>query len=194
MTRNAAAYLAGLALAAGLLAGCATSGSGASVSASSGAAITPGATFAWATPDAAAQAAADPRIADPGFQSRLRQAIETALGAKGYRPADDPKTAQLLVAYHVGLQGKAVTTVRQTVDYRYSCGYYACVRNWGEYGPPPPDVKKINYTEGRLVLDLVDTASGKLAWRAVSTKRVDREQASQETLNAVLADTTRSLP
>lgn len=190
-----AARLAGVLLVSGALVGCASAGSGASVSASSGAAVTPGSTFAWAPADAAAQAAADPRIADPTFQSRLQQAIETALSAKGYRRADDPKSAQLLVAYHVGLQPKTATTVRQTVDPRYgSCGYYSCVQSWGVYGPPSVDVRRINYTEGRLVLDLVDAASGKLAWRAVSTKRVDHDQASQETLNAVLSDTTRSLP
>jgi hypothetical protein len=50
------------------------------------------------------------------------------------------------------------------------------------------------FMEGTLVLDLVDTDTGRLVWRAASRKRVTQKDASQARLNAVVADMTRTLP
>jgi hypothetical protein len=63
------------------------------------------------------------------------------------------------------------------------------------YGAPMDvDVRSINYTEGALMLDLVDTATGKLAWRATSQKRVDEKDGTQDGLNAMVADMIKTLP
>ena len=56
------------------------------------------------------------------------------------------------------------------------------------------DVDNIHYTEGMMLLDLTDRATGKLAWRAMSQRRVDKGDAAQSELNAIVADMTRSLP
>jgi hypothetical protein len=54
-----------------------------------------------------------------------------------------------------------------------ACGVRGCIGGygWGMYGAPMDvDIRSINYTEGAVMLDLVDAASGKLAWRATSQK------------------------
>ncbi len=56
------------------------------------------------------------------------------------------------------------------------------------------DIRSVNYTEGAVMLDLVDAASGKLAWRATSQKRVDQKDGTQDGLNAIIADMVKTLP
>src|SRR5262245_33395687 len=126
--------------------------------------ITPGATYAWAPVAAQGTQRGDPRIDNDIIRDRIRSAINANLGAKGYQLVSDPASAQLVVAYYVGLQPKT--------DYRvdsYGGGFYGYGYGWGMYGAPSNiDVRAINYVDGTLILDLKDRASGQLAWRATS--------------------------
>ncbi len=155
-----------------------------------------GTTYAWA--QISDPGGGDPRIDNDIMSERLRMAVDNALATKGYRQVD-PARAQVLVAYHIGL--------REGTDYQatamggpgpaVACGRRGCVGGygWGAYGAPVDvDVQSIHYTDGTLMLDIVDAASGKLAWRGVSQKRVDAKDADQAQLNAVLIDLTKSLP
>ena len=166
-----------------------------SVLQSSSVGVSPGSTYAWAPISEQARAAADPRVANDIIQERLRTAVEGAMGARGFRRVDDGAQAQLLVSFHVGLQARPETQVNTWGGGgRGACGFRGCVGGWGFYGPPQVDVRNINYTQGTLILDLTDRASGKLAWRASSDKRVDSSDATQEGLNAILLDMTKTLP
>lgn len=176
------------------LAACETPAGKVSVLQSSSLAPVPGSTYAWAPVNNATRIAADPRVANDIVQERLRGAVDYALTAKGYRRVDDPGQAQLLASYHVGLEARTETRVDTYGGGGMACGFRGCVSGWGLYGPPQVDVRDINYTQGTLILDLIDRASGKLAWRATSDKRVDQGDADQAKLNAVLVDMTKSLP
>lgn len=175
------------------LAGCETPAGHVSVLQSSSAAPAPGSTYAWAPVRPDTQANADRRLANDIIQDRLRLAVDTALAAKGFRQTSDHASAQLLVSYHVGLENRTETRV-DTFGGGAVCGFRGCVGGWGLYGPPQVDVRNIDYVQGTLILDLIDRASGKLAWRATSDKRVDSSDATQAGMNAILADMTRSLP
>lgn len=190
--RAAAALV--LALAAVAITACETPGGKVSTLQSSSVALTPGSTYAWAPVDTAARSGADPRVANDIIQERLRIAVDTALAAKGFRQVADPAQATLLVAYHVGLQNQTETRVETFGGGGTACGFRGCVHGWGVYGPPSVDVSNINYTQGTVILDLIDRASGKLAWRATSEKRVDQNDATQAGMNAIFADMTKSLP
>lgn len=192
-TRTAAAALA-LALSAIAVTACETPGGKVTTLQSSSVAVAAGSTYAWAPVDAAARGWADPRVANDIIQERLKTAVDTALAAKGFRQVSDPAQAQLLVAYHVGLQNQTETRVDTFGGGGTACGFRGCVHGWGLYGPPSVDVSNINYTQGTVILDLMDRASGKLAWRATSEKRVDQNDATQAGLNAIFADMTKSLP
>lgn len=47
---------------------------------------------------------------------------------------------------------------------------------------------------GALILDLIDRPTGKLAWRATSTRRVGAGDANPETLSLIIEDMTKTLP
>lgn len=157
--------------------------------------VQPGATWAWAPVPDATRAAADPRISNDIVQDRLRTAVETNLSARGFRRVDNPNDAQLLASYHVGLRDRTETRVNTWGGGgAAACGFRGCVGGWGLYGPPQVDVRNINYTEGAMILDLIDRQSGRLAWRATSTRRVDANTVNQAQINTVVAAMTRSLP
>lgn len=176
------------------LAGCESPGG--KVSVLSGQAPLAGSTYAWA-PDAQ-PGSGDPRVDNDIVRERIKTAVDTNLAAKGYRQVDSGQ-AKLLVAYHIGLQNKTdySATSMGAPGGGVACGRRGCVGGygWGMYGAPMDvDVRSINYVEGALMLDLIDTASGKLAWRATSQKRVDEKDATQDGLNAVVADMIKTLP
>ncbi|MBO9709531.1 MAG: DUF4136 domain-containing protein [Caulobacter sp.] len=159
--------------------------------------IAPGSTYAWAP--VKNPGSGDPRVDNDIVRERIRIAVDTNLAAKGYRQVSDPRQAQLVVAYHIGLQNRTdySATSMGAPGGGVACGPRGCIGGygWGMYGAPMDvDVRSINYTEGALMLDLVDAASGKLAWRATSQKRVDAKDTAQDAINAVVADMTKTLP
>lgn len=158
--------------------------------------VRPGSTYAWAPVSEGTRSSADQRISNDIIQERLRSGVDSALAAKGYHKVDNPAGADLLVAYHVGLKDQTETRVDTFGGGGVgACGFRGCVGGWGLYGPPQVDVSNINYTEGTMILDLTDRSSGRLAWRATSTKRVDEKNAgSQQAINTILTDMTKSLP
>jgi hypothetical protein len=159
-------------------------------------AIAPGAGLAWAPVPQDEMQNGDPRIDNDIIRQRVRNAVETALAARGHRFVQDPRDARYIVSYHVGLQNRQ--------DYRIDtmappsgavCGWRGCVGGfgWGMYGAPR-GIRSVDYVEGVMILDLVDRSSGRLAWRATSQRRVDEGDGSQERLNAAVADMVRTLP
>ena len=195
--------LKSLALAAGLtaasltLAACETPGGDVSVLKSSTVAVAPGSTWAWAP--GAQPGSGDKRIDNDIIQGRVKAAVEGALAGRGYRQVSDPSSANLLVQYHIGLQNRTETRVDTFGGPMgpAACGIRGCIGGfgWGMYGPPMDvDVRNINYVEGTVMLDLIDRASGKLAWRATSQKRLDQSDADQAGVNAIFADMVKSLP
>lgn len=169
---------------------------GGKVSVLSGQAPLAGSTYAWA-PDAQ-PGSGDPRVDNDIIRERTKTAIDTNLAAKGYSQVA-PGQAKLLVAYHIGLQNKTdySATSMGPPSGGVACGRRGCIGGygWGMYGAPRDvDIRSINYTEGAEMLDLVDAASGKLAWRATSQKRVDEKDATQDGLNAIVAAMVKTLP
>ena len=155
-----------------------------------------GSTYAWAP--GAQPGSGDPRVDNDIIRERIRTAVDTNLAAKGYRQVD-PAGAKLLVSYHVGLQNKTdySATSMGGPSPGMACGIRGCIGGygWGMYGAPRDvDIRSINYVEGAVMLDLVDAASGKLAWRATSQKRIDQKDGTQEGLNAIIADMVKTLP
>jgi len=151
-------------------------------------ALAAGSSYAWAPTSSAVVDRADPALANEITGTRLRVAIDAALAGRGYRRSGLPATADLAVSFHVVLkqqQGAAVTD-----NAAVFCGWRGCIRRWSTAAAVTP----YNYTQGTLVLDLVDRSSGQLVWRAASEKRVTASDVSQARLNALVAEMMRSLP
>ena len=99
------------------------------------------------------------------FDRRLRSAVEEQLAAKGYRRSEGPRDADVLLAYHVGVQDK--------LD----------VQQWG-YAGRRWDVRQ--YQEGTLVIDLVDAKANSLVWRGTAAAETSGPNRSGEKLAAVV--------
>lgn len=165
-----------------LVAGCASIND-VSVLASDTVPARAGSTFAWAP--ASAGSNQDLRVANDIIEHRIRRAIELALADIGFRQVADPTRAGLTVAHYATVQDVQETRVETWTSPRL---------RWGFSGAPRFDAYTVDYTEGALLIDITDRPSSQLAWRAPSRKQVDRNDASQEAINAVVADMTRSLP
>lgn len=172
-----AAFAVASALALTPLAGCESPGGKITVLQSPSVTVAPGASYAWAATGPAANS--DPQIDNGILRARMKTAVDTALAAKGYHQVAEPAAAQLLVAYHVGLQDRSGTQAAGPP----LCGMRDCV--WGVFRHP---------TTSAMVLDLTDRASGQLAWRATSETRVRQSDATQADLNAMVMSMTQTLP
>lgn len=152
---------------------------------SSSPALTHGATFAWAPMRAFGTGVPDPAIANEIAVERLRTTTESVLEARGYRLTDNPAEADLLVAYTVVMQPETDTKLKAD---GVGCGRPFCPTG-GDYR-----LDASQHTQGTLVLDLVERATGRLVWRATSKKRVTGKDVSEAKLTALLRDMTKALP
>jgi hypothetical protein len=94
------------------------------------------------------------------LDQRIRSAVDTQMSDKGFTLAAD--SADVLVVYHVGLANKVEVT---DWGYTYAGSY------WG--GGMGRNVDVYQYTEGTLIVDIVNAASRQLAWRGSATGVVE---------------------
>lgn len=98
------------------------------------------------------------------ISSRVKSAVVNELTGKGMvQAADNP---DVLVIYHAGTQDKVDIS-----DYGYSYGGYGRYGGayGGAYGAGSGGISTYNYTEGTLIIDIIDAASQQLAWRGTGT-------------------------
>ena len=128
-------------------------------------------TFQWVDPsDKAGQGANNSLIA-----GRVKDAVVNELTGKGLvQAASDP---DFLVIYHAGTQDKVDIS-----DYGYSYGGYG--RYGGAYGGPygagGGGISTYNYTEGTLIIDLIDAGTQQLAWRGSATGVLDDNPSAEQ--------------
>jgi hypothetical protein len=108
-------------------------------------------------------------------RTKLQDAIEHGLAAKGLTKISDPAVADFLVDYHV-----AVKTQRAELQRVYPggypgviCGPFGCWYGYG-WGPPEVEYRTVQYHEGTFVLDITLGNPKKLAYRAISHKELNR--------------------
>lgn len=117
------------------------------------------------------------------LDNRIRSAVDATLATKGLTA--DEQNPDLLVVYHTGMQNKVDVT---DWGYSYSGSY------WGWAGR---DIDVYNYTEGTLLVDLVDAKTKQLAWRGSATGVVDPGRSPeevQERINDVVAQIFANYP
>lgn len=151
----------------------------------SSAALASGSTFAWAPLRAIQVGTPDPAVANDIAIDRLRIITEAALKAKGYRQIDDPQQADLFAAYTIVMQPELNGKLTSNGG---GCGLPFCG------GASDYNLDTSHYTQGTLVLDLIERDTGRLVWRATSKKRVTGKDVSDKKLTALLREMTKSLP
>ena len=147
------------------------------------AALARGSTFAWAPTPAVGYGIPDPAIANEITVDRLRVTTETTLAGKGYRQVRSPDEADFLVSYTIVMVPTSDAEVSAS-----GCNSPVCNL------PSDVSLDSTIHTEGLLVLDLTERATGRLVWRATSKKRLTAKDVSDKRLNALLRDMTKSLP
>jgi hypothetical protein len=145
-------------------------------------------TFAWLEPPLREEAhaergdASDPFTHNTLLDGRVRQRVEAWLTAHGYHMARAGESPDLLLRYEV--VSRDVT--RDSPVYVSGFGHYG----YG-YGSAVGYAHTNTYQEGTLILDLIDPATQRIAWRGwgVSTSRdayMDPERLN-ESVDAILA-------
>jgi hypothetical protein len=93
------------------------------------------------------------------LDKRIRSAVDAQMAAKGFTQSED--NPDVLVVYHTGMQDKVDVT---DWGYTYAGSY------WGGVGR---SVDVYSYTEGTLIVDLVQASSHELVWRGSATGVVE---------------------
>lgn len=116
----------------------------------------------------------DPRVDDnPLLDTRIHQAVDGALGAKGYR-IEASGSPDFLVGYYVTLDAK--------VDVQVLNDYYGYTPGWGwryrrgdlpVYRVGAPSAFVDEYDEGTLILDFIEPKTRKLIWRGTARDEVN---------------------
>jgi hypothetical protein len=158
-----------------------------------------GRTFAWQQVATAPGPQSNPEIDNAIFKQRVETAVNAAMAAKGYQLVNPGSSPDLLLAYRVGVQQKSQLDVQQYPGYvggPMMCGRFGCGGGWGwgYYGAPQTSVTQVNYTEGGLMIDVMNAKDGTLEWRALYKNRVTAASAEQANLNAIAVKTLASLP
>jgi hypothetical protein len=95
-------------------------------------------------------------------EAQVKQEADRDLQAKGYRQVAPSNAPDFLVGWHSTTQQK--TEVRELDPY-YGYGWYGGLGGYGGSGWGGPDSYVTQYTQGTLILDIVDAGTKKLTWR-----------------------------
>ena len=110
----------------------------------------------------------DPLVVNPMNDRRVKAALDSQLVARGYG-RDTGGKQDFLVAYHAATRNRLG------------------VQEWG-YGPGRWGSRRVDvneYTQGTLVVDVVDAASKQLVWRGSATGTIEPKEADKKITKAV---------
>jgi hypothetical protein len=97
--------------------------------------------------------------------ARIEEALADELRNKGFAIVEDQAQADAFLSWHL------VTQEKTDVRTYNSMSYYNCWR----CGPTVSDVSVRQYTQGTLIVDLIDPIRNQSVWRSVIQSRLDPE-------------------
>lgn len=136
-------------------------------------------TYSWA---ARTEQGKDPAVYNNIVASRVKEAVNQALKAKGFREvSSDPS---FLVAWHGAInQQHSVETVG--TSYGYGWGWYG---GWAGPGMATSTTYVNSWNEGTLIIDIVDAKENKMVWRGSAQGEVDEHKDDPQAMQAGLND------
>lgn len=147
-------------------------------------------TFAWSPELKNAPPAADATgVPSDLVEGRVRAAIEAQLSKKGLRPAPEGTQPDILVSHRIIHKERV-----EGSSAGYSLGVGYGYGPWfGAYGGPSfPSVRQ--YTEGTLIVDLVDSRDKRLVWRGVASDAEEAPGENPAKIDKTVAETFRLYP
>lgn len=174
---------------------------GPSISSSKTAVGVPGpGTYAWGGIAALPPTAQGYTPANEKLQSLIRQAIDSALMAKGYRKVDS-SSAAFLTRYAVGVKVTSANApvVNAGPDVPVpmtSCNTGGCWNGWnyGYTSSSDPAFAGLTEREEGVILELVDRKTGAIAWHGVYRDNTTGKAPTPERIDKAVAELTKSLP
>lgn len=127
-------------------------------------------TYAWLNTPAATQGNSSPEWQSQRTQGKIRSAVEGQMERYGFKRCDTKP--DLMLHYHVVIKNEVLYVRDQWCD----------EENWNWYGHCNR-VRPMNYQEGMLIIDFIDSKTGNQVWRgaAVAVKE-DLTQAQADSL------------
>ena len=120
-------------------------------------------------------------------QNRVQVAIAKELATKGYTLAKNPN---LMISTFLKVQEKQ----NITTPYPYA-GPGDFIGIYGGYRYNPSHVNIIDYTEGTLIIDLVDTGKNELVWQGVAIKTIKKNsKKSEKNINTAIEKVFKNFP
>ena len=119
------------------------------------------------------------------LQGRITNAVDSTLALKGFRKFSSG-TPDFLVNYHVSSKDK--TDVESFGPSYYGGSYYGGGYRGGYAGAHSMyggGVTTFHYTEGTLLIDIIDPTTKHLMWRGTGTKVVDPDASSDKKIQVV---------
>ncbi len=121
---------------------------------------------------------------DPLWQSRVTDAVDHALQAKGLQRVDD--NGDLSVA--------AIGASHNQREYETFYNGFGPGWRWGGFGPAAT-TRAYNYQVGTLVLDLYDTKNKQLVWRGMARDTLsDKPEKNEKKLHKALEKMLKDFP
>ena len=117
----------------------------------------------------------DPRVYNAITAGQVRNAVNTALQAKGIR--ETSSNPDFRIAWHGAIEGK--------MDFRTISDHYGY--DWGGYytgfgiGTSTARTTQREWDEGTLIIDIVRTRTHELVWRGPAQAKLDERQPTGET-------------
>lgn len=104
--------------------------------------------------------------------ARLKDATRRELEKRGYQYTQSGP--QLLVNFHINITDRQ--DVRSVPGARAGYGYYGYRAGmYGVWGGYPQEVEMVNYQEGTLNIDLVDSQKQQLVWQGTAQGRIRKK-------------------
>jgi hypothetical protein len=129
-------------------------------------------TYAWRDREHAPR---DPRIDNDLFESRVREAVDDELRAKGFRLVDGP--ADFEVAWDAWVQPRSDVTAFPSWGFGFG-GFRGGPGFWGV--GLGSDVYVDQYDEGMLIIDILDPETGRLLWRGTAESRLREDRTPEQ--------------
>jgi hypothetical protein len=132
--------------------------------------------------------AASPELGRPSagandiVEGRIRRSVNREFDRRGLS-AGPPADADLLVTYHLALSRRVVL---------YSGGWGYPYRGWWGWGSGYGSARA--YTEGTLIVDVVDRSSRRLVWRGIAEGAITRPNPSEEHIAKVVSKLMTGFP
>jgi hypothetical protein len=128
-------------------------------------------TFAWGKSEVDVS---NPLYESDLIRKRIRHAVEEEFARRGIVKSN--ANPDFVVRYHTYTEEKERTTGGTPYSYRYfPFRFYPFLYGWGYAYPFVDRPQTTEYTEGTLILDIIDRRSDELVWRGSVSGSVDDE-------------------